>query len=58
MSREEIFFDAITNLREELVEEAQEYVFRKHSWRRYTRLAPTPLCAVRCPLRECSPPVR
>ena len=39
MSREEIFFDAITNLREELVEEAQEYVFRKHSWRRYTRLA-------------------
>lgn len=39
MSREEIFFDAITNLREELVEEAQEYVFHKHSWRRYTRLA-------------------
>lgn len=41
MRREEIFFDAITNIREELVEEAQRYVFRKKPavWRRYASLA-------------------
>lgn len=41
MSREEIFFDAITSIREELVEEAQQYVFhRKRTlWRRYAGMA-------------------
>lgn len=41
MSREEILFDAITNIREDLVEEAQGYDFRKkqNSWRRYGTLA-------------------
>lgn len=41
----EIFFDAITLLREDLVEEAQNYVFRRknHVWRRFGSLA---ACAV------------
>lgn len=41
MSREEIIFDAITGIREELVEEAQEYRFREKRapWQRYASLA-------------------
>lgn len=41
----EIFFDAITLLREDLVEEAQNYIFRKKrsGWRRFGSLA---ACAV------------
>lgn len=41
MSREEIFFDAITGIREDLIEEAQQYVFfRKRNVRqRYAALA-------------------
>ena len=36
----EILFDAVTNIREELVEEAQDYVFRRRTtWRRYMPLA-------------------
>lgn len=36
----EILFDAVTGIREELVEEAQDYVFRRRSpWRRYMPLA-------------------
>lgn len=37
----EIFFDAVTGIREELVEEAQAYVFRRRParWRRYAPLA-------------------
>lgn len=42
MSRKaEVFFDAITLLREDLVEEAQNYVFRKRrsAWRKFGSLA-------------------
>lgn len=40
MRKEEIFFDAITGIREELIEEAQNYVFRRRvHWRRYAGLA-------------------
>lgn len=36
MRRPEVFFDGITHIREDLIEEAQRYVFRKRiSWRRY-----------------------
>lgn len=43
----EIFFDAITNIREDLVEEAQEFVFRKHHvWRRYAGMAACLVLAV------------
>lgn len=37
----EIFFDAITNLREDLVEEAQDYRFRRRSgaWKKFGSLA-------------------
>ena len=44
----EIFFDAITNIREELVEEAQEFVFRRRhaSWRRYAGMAACLVLAV------------
>ena len=35
-----VFFDAITQIREELVEEAQQYVFRRRiSWRQYAGAA-------------------
>ena len=34
MRAADVFFDAITQIREELVEEAQQYVFRRRiSWR-------------------------
>lgn len=49
VSREEIIFDAITNLREELVEEAQEYVFKRRYRQRYVQLAAClALAAVLC----------
>ena len=36
----DVFFDAITQIREELVEEAQQYVFRRRiSWRQYAGAA-------------------
>ena len=41
MSREEILFDAVTGIQEELVEEAQAYMFRKRRalWPRYAGMA-------------------
>lgn len=40
MRKEEIFFDAITNLREDLVEAAQNYAFRRRvRWERWAGLA-------------------
>ena len=40
MRPEDIFFDGVTQIREELIEEAQRYVFRRRvSWRRYAALA-------------------
>ena len=40
----EILFDAITGIREDLVEEAQRHVFcRRARWRRYGGLAAGPL---------------
>lgn len=44
----EIFFDAITNIRGELVEEAQEFVFRRRHtlWRRYAGMAACLVLAV------------
>ena len=36
MRRSEIFFDGVTHIREDLIEEAQRYVFRRRiNWRRY-----------------------
>ena len=36
MRQPDVVFDAVTNIREELIEEAQQYVFRRRiSWRRY-----------------------
>lgn len=36
MRPEDVFFDGVTQIREELIEEAQRYVFRKRiNWRRY-----------------------
>jgi len=43
--KEEIFFDAITNIRENLVEEAQTYAFRRRvQWRRWA--GPIAACLV------------
>lgn len=40
MRAADVFFDAITQIREELVEEAQQYVFRRRiSWRQYAGAA-------------------
>lgn len=40
MRKEEVFFDAITNLREDLVEAAQNYAFRRRvRWERWAGLA-------------------
>lgn len=40
MRKEEIFFDAITNIREDLVEAAQDYAFRRRvRWERWAGLA-------------------
>lgn len=40
MRKEELFFDAITNLREDLVEAAQNYAFRRRvRWKRWAGLA-------------------
>ena len=36
MRRSEILFDGVTHIREDLIEEAQRYVFRRRiNWRRY-----------------------
>lgn len=36
MKRADVFFDGVTHIRAELIEEAQRYVFRKRAgWRRY-----------------------
>ena len=47
MRRPDVVFDAVTNIREELIEEAQQYVFRRRiSWRRYTGAAAACLALV------------
>lgn len=47
MRQPDVFFDGVTNIREELIEEAQQYVFRKRlSWRRYAGAAAACLALV------------
>ena len=47
MRPEDVFFDGVTSIREELIEEAQRYVFRRRiRWQRYAALAAACLALV------------